>query len=418
MLLASCSTTREGKVRITQRPTAANIDPEVTVNVDAACIAGEKLLGGGYSFSEPPIIPLPNYPLIVEASYPLNDEVWRIVVTRPPRSEPNHDGIPLAVSWATCAALPEGDLRADIVESPETTASSSPTLETATATTTCPGGTVLTGGGFRVSPAGDEDGSGLYNSWIWDSAPTGDAGWEATLHRIPGQQLPPPPTLRAYSVCARPPIDSSHVVEVDAAKREEPIGYGYWDGLAQCESSEVASGGGYSFSGDAMVPHLVATTKPDVLAGTWTVTAIHGHETGSPGGVSVKAVCIGVPVIVDVTILSPRGEICTDCTAPIEHPVRVGVDPADPTMSERIDFAAAATDGAGDPITGNALVWASYTDPSAPGSPLGIGESFAARLPAPPSGQAPIGYLIEVVAADPSGSTASDSVVVIVERGA
>jgi hypothetical protein len=416
VFLASCPTTREGKVRITQRPMVANIDSAGTVNVDATCIAGEKLLGGGYSFSEPPLST--GNPLIVEASYPLNDESWRIVVTRPASFEQDRDGIPLAVSWATCAALPEGDLRADIVESPEATASFSPSFETATATATCPADTVLTGGGFRVSPAADDEWTvaGLFNSWIWDSAPTSDGGWAATLRRITGQQGPTPPTLRAYSVCAGSPIDSSHIVEADAGKRE-PINFVYWDGLAQCEGSEVASGGGYSFSGDALVPHLVATTKPEILDRTWTVTAIHGHQTGSSGGVSVKAVCIGVPVIVDVAILNPRGEICTDCTVLIEHPVRVGVDPADPTMSEQIEFAAEATDGAGDPLTGNALVWTSYTDPSAAGSPLGIGESFTARLPAPPTGQATIGYLIEVVAADPSGATASDSVVVIVERG-
>jgi len=40
-------------------------------------------------------------------------------------------------------------------------------------------------------------------------------------------------------------------------------------------------------------------------------------------------------------------------------------------MSEPIDFAAEATDGAGDPLTGNALVWTSYTDPAAAGVTAG-----------------------------------------------
>jgi hypothetical protein len=146
------------------------------------------------------------------------------------------------------------------------------------------------------------------------------------------------------------------------------------------------------------------------------LTGIHGFQTESAGGLSVKAVCIRVPAIVDVTILAPRGDFCTDCTVLIEEPIRVGLDPADPTMSEPIDFAAEATDGVGDPLSGNAIVWTAYSDPSAPGSGLGTGESFSARLPAPPVGQPTVGYLVEVVATDPSGATASDSVVIIVER--
>lgn len=372
------------------------------------------MVGGGYSFAEPPLEA--GNPLIVEASYPLDARTWRVIVTRPEAFDQDRDGIPLATSWVTCVAFPDDVLQTRIVASSLAMATAGSTTENATASADCPEGAVLTGGGFSVTPAADDrwEVAGLYNAWTWESVPTADGSWEATLHRIRGQQGPTPPSLRAYSVCAETLIDTSHVVEASAEKRM-PINYVYWDGAAVCTNGEVASGGGYAFVGDPLVPHLVADTSPEVLEGAWVVAAINGHQVGSSAGVDLKAVCVVLPTIVDVVITSPRGEICRDCTTPIEQPVRVGLDPADPSMSEPIDFAAQATDGSGDPLTGGALVWRMYMDPSTSGTEIGTGESFSARLPAPPAGQTLTGYLIEVVATEGSGVSASDTVFVIVD---
>ncbi|HJR45884.1 MAG TPA: hypothetical protein VJ927_09795 [Actinomycetota bacterium] len=347
----------------------------------------------------------------------MNDQVWRTVVTRPSDFDQDRDGIPLATGWAICASTPNAPPDVEVVASPVVMASSSPTLETATTSVTCPEGSTMTAGGFRVIPAADDrwEVAGLYNAWVWDSAPADGASWSATLRRIAGQQGPTPPSLRAYALCAQTPISSNRLVEVDTEKRE-PINFVYWDGQAECDADEVASGGGYTFTGEALVPHLVATSKPVVADGTWTIAAINGHQTGAAAGVSLAAVCIDVPVIVDVNILSPRGEICGTCTVDVEYPFVAGLDPSDPSMSEPIDFAAAATDGSGDPLTGDALEWTSYVDPAGSGTPLGTGESFTARLPAPPPGQS-VGYVIEVVASDAAGNTGSDFVVVMVVAG-
>ncbi|MGH2554822.1 MAG: hypothetical protein ACRDHO_03785 [Actinomycetota bacterium] len=420
LLLTNCTTVREGKVRIAQRPRVVNIETEGTHTLDARCADGERLLGGGYSISEPPEPPLSGgAPLIVEASYPLSDEVWRVVVTRPASFEQEQDGLPLAVAWATCADVPDANLEVTTVESSGVRAVERPQgdIETATATSTCRDGTVLTGGGFRVTPGADDpwDVAGLHNGWVWDSAPTSTGGWTTTINRIVSPSRDPP-TIRAYVVCAGTPLEESAVVEADAEPRE-PIGFVYRDGVAQCGEGEVASGGGFSFGGSPLVPHLVATSTPDVLEGSWSLTAFHGADASVlAAAVSVKAVCIRVPVIVDVAIVRPRGERCPNCTVDVEFPVRVGVDPMDPAMSESIEFVAEGTDGEGDPLTGGALQWTSYSDPSGPGMPLGTGESFTASLPAPPAGQDEVAYLVEVVATDPSGNSASDSVFIIVTR--
>jgi hypothetical protein len=417
-VVTGCTETRQqGKVLIVQRIAAANPDSATTVNVDAACASDEKLIGGGYAFPEPPLSS--GNPLIIQASYPLSEGSWRIVVTRPQSFDQDRDGIALVASWATCASTPGGQLEVDIVQSALVRPPAGGFFESATAEASCPEESVMTSGGFRVSPHESDqwEVAGLYNSWVWGSAPASQSSWEVDVRRIAGQQGPTPPSMSAYALCAQPPIDSSRLVEADSEKRE-PINFGYLDGVALCNSDEVASGGGYSFSGDPLVPHVVASSKGGLVEGNWAVTAIHGHQVGEPSGVQVTAICIEVPVIVDVAIVSPRGEICTHCTADVEMPVRVGVDPTDPQMSEPIDFVAEASDGQGDPLTGSALVWTRYTDPAAPGVPLGTGESFTARLPAPPPGEATVGYLIQVVASDPSGNMGSDYVVVIVEADA
>lgn len=415
---AACGSREEGKVRITDRVEAVNLDSASTALLDAECSTGEELIGGGYSIMEPPLDS--GNPLIIEASFPFSGEVWRTVVTRPASFRQDRDGIPLAFSWATCASIPGDQLDTDVVASSQATPPTGGSFESVTTQATCPADSELTSGGFRVSPADNDrwDVAGLYNAWMWTSAPANDLRWGVTLRRIAGIQGPTPPSVRAYALCARTPIESSRLVENEAEKRDPTINFGYLDGVAECDSDEIATGGGYSFSGDPLVPHVVSTSTSQLLDGNWRIVATHGHQVGEGSGVLVTAVCVPIPVIVDVDIVSPRGEICTTCVTQVEYPVRVGLDPNDPQMSEPIEFSASATDGDGDPLTGNALVWTAYTDPAAAGFPLGTGESFTARLPAPPAGETTVGYLIKVVASDPDGNTGSDSVVVIVVAGA
>jgi hypothetical protein len=412
--IAACARD-EGKVQIAPAVKAANLDSSKTVHLDAECSASKRLLGGGYEFLEPPLSL--GSPLIVQASFPLNDRTWRVTVTRPRSFDEDRDGIPTVFVQALCASISGAPIDVAVVSSDEVQASAGSSFDTAEASVSCPDETVRTSGGFKVTPASDDawNIAGLYNSWMWESAPQGDSGWRARLRRIAGSQGPTPPKLRTYALCSDPPIDAAHVTSASAVRRDPSINFGYLDGVAMCGEDEIASGGGYAFGGDPLVPHVIPKSLGHLKDGSWAVSAIHGFQVGGSSGLTVSAVCIAIPQIVDATILSPRGETCSDCTVFIEYPVAVGVDPSDPTMSESITFTGAATDGQGNALTGSALAWTSYAEPGGTGTPLGTGASITTRLPAPVAGES-VGYVIELVASDSAGNTGSDTIVVIVTR--
>lgn len=404
----------EGKVQITPVLDAESLDTQETVELDAVCRGGGKLIGGGYQIFEPTLSSA--NPLIIEAAYPVNDTVWRVVATRPPSFDEDQDGIPTVVASAYCLSLSEGELDVTIVESSAVTPTPGGSFESGSAEATCPDGSLRTSGGFRVSPASDDqwDIAGLYNAWVWESAPTTD-GWLVQIHRILGQQGPTPPSFRAFTLCVGNPINDVREVQADAGKRDPAINYGYLDGAASCNSSEIAPGGGFEFEGDTLVPHVVTGSYSSLGDGLWLVSGIHGHQRAETGGLVVHAVCVEIPQIIDAMILSPRGEVCNDCVAPIEQPVVVEPDPSNPSESEPIDFTGSATDGQGNPLTGSALVWTAHGGGGSPIS-LGTGETLTSSLPAPTAGGS-IGYIVELVASDPDGNQDSDSIAVVVVSG-
>lgn len=404
----------EGKVQITPVIGAASLDRHETVEVDADCTGDSKLIGGGYQIFEPTLSS--GNPLIIEASYPVSDTTWRVIATRPPSFDKDQDGVPTVVTAAYCLSVSSGEIDVSVVESGAVTPTPGGAFESATAEATCPDGLLRTAGGFRVRPAADDewDVAGLYSAWVWETAPS-PGGWHVQLHRILGQQGPTPPTFRAVALCLGEPVDQVREVQAAAAKRDPSINYGYLDGSANCNSLEIASGGGFEFGGDPLVPHVTTQSHSSISDGLWLVSGIHGHQVGATGALTVHAVCVEIPRIVDAAILSPRGEVCTNCVTYIEYPVVVETDSNNPSQSEPIDLVGSATDGLANPLTGSALVWTAYGGGGTPIS-LGTGEMITASLPGPGSAGS-IGYIIELVATDADGNEDSDSIAVVVVGG-
>jgi len=388
-LVVSCDE-RQGNVAATTRVEATVVEPGDRESLSIFCQAGESLVGGGYGFREPPLDL--NHPPIIEASYPLG-AAWRVTVLNPSDGE---DGV--VFGYAYCLRTPGLSLSKVIRESAWVEAAYN---NGSISTVSCPANSIALSGGFQVKPDTDEswDGAGLYNAYLTESLPTtaggNPTGWRVRQHFF--GDFDHPPSTKAYVLCANQGLEEARVVTVRAERRSQS-GFLYFDGRSPCEAGEFVFGGGFQFSGDPLIPHVVYQNTAVSHLSVWEITSIYGFETGSSGVVNVSAICTSIPRYIAVRIVQPTG---------LE---KVQIDPSNPDSTPPLAFNAQASDTDGNPLSGASLQWTRN------GVNFGTGESFTSTLPAPPPGTDFIDYLITVTATDSDGLSASDSVHIFVFR--
>lgn len=408
LLLAACDPGKAGRVTITDRIGVATLDVSGWVQVNARCGNGEMLIGGGHSYGAPDL----NFvsPLVVEESYPLNDTTWRVTASRSDSFSPDHDGIPLVVAHAYCISAKGGPVSTQRIAGStiDTTRDEFGAFDIAEGAVSCPQDMFLTSGGFRVIPTEDElpADPGRWNGWIWSSMPVaGEQRWRVTLRRLTSGFSPP--QLQVFAICTGEPLESARREDGEAVK-QDPVNFtDFIHGITSCAPDELVTGGGFAFNGNPTIPHFLYMTRAEDQQRSWTISGITGHEQGLPAALNTRAICVDVPIFASVRITSPI-DVCLDCVTLIERPVVVDEDPANPGLSFPIDFAAQASGGDGEALTGEALVW------TANDQPLGVGAVFSATLPAPAAGNGQAAYAIEVVATDEEGNFATDTTIVTV----
>jgi CARDB len=268
---------------------------ETVTTKSAACEAGEVLLGSGYRVDRASL-DLTNA-VAVQVNRPDGANGWVIRVVRGASSPPaavsvslyiyclhRTDGRPITVSGQTIAGT-----ETPLVNTPRGVATGGGSVR-------CPAGQTLTSGGFAITlgSADPTNTAAVYNSWIWSSRPSTDrSSWDVRAAFIEnGKALP---RLRGYARCVRDPDRVMRPVPVSdvPADRSDGFNFDFYAGTAKCGERAFASGGGFAFSGDDLIPHSIAKDQiaPDFVG--WTIRGIYGFQTGSSGGISIRPLCFG-----------------------------------------------------------------------------------------------------------------------------
>jgi hypothetical protein len=209
----------------------APLKPLAVVTSSATCPAGEQLLGGGYTalISQGDMVS-------VTDDYPSSANTWTVKAA----TGTQVSGELLAVAY--CFTTPNVQLSLLTVPQQTTSSPISIFLATATGMASCPAGSVLTGGGFRVQglPQGDFN----HNSYISAEgpAPSGasqPSGWQTTLNYPVGIA----PTATVLALCARNYLAPGTTINQTFTALNTV------KGTVACAANAFTSGGGYSLAG-------------------------------------------------------------------------------------------------------------------------------------------------------------------------
>jgi hypothetical protein len=404
LLGLACGRRDLGYFRIQERLTAGVVEEPGLVEVTAQCREGEQLVGGGYSLSSTTLFGAPQDPadpLVVVASFPSDPpQSWTVRVFNPDEDSdgPNSGTVVFAESY--CVVADHFPLRMERVRSDLTEASFIGLTEL---TAACPGSSTLTAGGFETVPT--VPWAGLYNAWSIGFTPTLDPqgvanGWRLTQSLIEWTgTLPdvPAPRSRVHALCASQNLDGGEAVS-EPLTPTDPVNFGYYEGEVACPREQFTVGGGYEFSGNALIPHHVLQTQAVDDFGRWRVEAIYGHETGAQGDVEAWAACIQ----------APQAEFVVHITSPADH-ATISASSGGGGQTDPVTFTAVAVDEQASVVSGVTFEW---TDN---GASLGAGSNISAPLTAQTCAQGDgfIRHEITVTGTDGSGNTSTDTITVL-----
>ncbi|WP_329446683.1 CARDB domain-containing protein [Streptomyces canus] len=292
LLSASCSGDRQIDPRhsVLVEYVPVPLSEELTVK-EASCRAGDVLLGAGHRVDRVEVS-LHNAVAVVE-NRPSSSGTWRLVVQRRPGMKPSEaivslylyclhrsGGSPAIVSAHVAAGLPVG-------------LTPSGGVATGSASVRCPSGRTLTAGGFAVGlPAPDPSTPATYNAWVVSSQPARDLrSWDLSGSFI--RKGSGTPRITPYAMCISDPakvLKPSAAGDVEA-QREERVNFGLLSGAARCPGRGFATGGGFSLSGDELVPRSILQNQATLLFTGWRVRGVYGFQTGGSESLTVRPLC-------------------------------------------------------------------------------------------------------------------------------
>lgn len=235
------------------------------------CKAGEAVLSGGFRHTTPELRVLASYPSAAKAA-------WVVSAALPARAPAD---LTLTV---VCAA---GEVR--------TAVRVATTGEKLSASTRCPDGTIVTGGGYSSG-----------NATFVSSYPAVGEGWAVTAVPLPGNEVP---NLTVYAVCASgillPAGAGLETLQVPAAAQTPcPSAitptttaaaqclYARSGALAvSCEGTLV--GGGYEVAEGQLPPFAIAGAG--VAGDTWQVMVNGRGPDNRPLSLRLIAICVMLP---------------------------------------------------------------------------------------------------------------------------
>jgi hypothetical protein len=231
LILAGCTAAPDASfLHLVGSGAQLNTSPVVTSS--ATCPAGEQLLGGGYT-----ALVSPGDMVSVTEDYPNPSSANTWTVTAATGTQVS--GSLLAVAY--CFTTPNVQLGVLPVSQNTTSSPISVLQATATGLASCPAGSVLTGGGFRVQglPQGDVN----HNSYITAEgpAPSGasqPSGWQTTLVYPVSTAL----TAKVFALCARNYLAPGTTVNQTFTQLNT------LKGTVACAPNAFTSGGGYSLT--------------------------------------------------------------------------------------------------------------------------------------------------------------------------
>jgi hypothetical protein len=225
-------------------------------SVSVSCQSGEQMLSGGYSFPG-------GTPNQVDASYPSGPATWTVVGAM--------DQAGQSVTLTVSVACLQANFTVGMTQVTSAAATSA-YLGSATASVSCPQGSVLTGGGFLTTPP--DDGSRAMGQ-IGVSAPLQN-GWTVTVNHLPtGSSL----TEQAIALCATKNLTAAPL----ASQTLQPATQGTTvQGTAACASGQLLTGGGFTdLTGTPGLPNQVfskAEVESVASALQWAVSFTNGDQ--------------------------------------------------------------------------------------------------------------------------------------------
>jgi hypothetical protein len=264
-------------------------DAETTKEV--SCDADEVLLGAGFIVNGVSLSV--DNAIAIQANHPTTENGWLLKVVRDPASSTPAVSVSLYLYCMTRTDGASLTISSHAVSGSSTTLTRRPSgVATGEAAVPCPGGEDLTSGGFEMTLARADPTAAVYNSWIWSSQPAANrSSWEVEGAFI--ENGDPLPSMRPYALCVSDPDDvlrSSDAADV-AAVRANGYNYDFYEGVAPCGERAIATGGGFQFAGDRLVPHVILTDMIGAKFAGWRARGVFGFQTGTSAALTIRPLC-------------------------------------------------------------------------------------------------------------------------------
>jgi hypothetical protein len=263
IMLGGCPASTPDSGFIVAMGTTTNITGAGTFTSNASCANGQQLVGGGFTTLPPPAVPSAPPPIknpqavqsvaIIE-NYPFSSNTWRVTAQAAPLPKTSNSGTLIAIAY--CFVTPNVPLNMFIVPALTVAPPQAPTVPVsliadATASATCPAGSVLTGGGFSTSPVDPATGIPV-NAYVLSEGPTSNSAgqvttWQMTLEYP--NAISRAPKGFAWALCARSHFSPGTVVTGTNTGTYTAI-----TGAVSCPPTSFTVGGGYSFQPSSSVP--------------------------------------------------------------------------------------------------------------------------------------------------------------------
>jgi hypothetical protein len=262
LMLGGCTTPTPDGTFIVAMGTTTLITGAGTFTSNASCARGQQLVGGGFTTSPSPAVPpsaappIKNSPAVqsvaIIENYPFSGNTWRVTAQAAPLPKTSNSGTLIAIAY--CFVTPNVPLNMFIVPALTVAPPQAPTLPVsliadATASATCPAGSVLTGGGFSTTPVDPATGIPV-NAYILSEGPTSNSAGQVTAWQMTLEYpyaISRAPKGFAWALCARSHFSPGTVVTGTNTGTYDAI-----TGAVSCPPSSFTVGGGYSFQSSSV----------------------------------------------------------------------------------------------------------------------------------------------------------------------
>lgn len=362
----------EPETYIGRRIAGGILDTNGTQSFTASCLPGEQLMGGGYAnasgMGTGGLINSVN----VRANYPSSANSWTATFR-----QGNATANTTVLVFAYCLAAPNYPI--DIVQVAADDPGTGPR-----AVASCPAGSVLTGGGFRVDGPDHADTDANQNTDVTESRPTFDTQGHAVGWKVSMSPLRPDlgRAYHSYALCSQRGLEALPVADELLDYTNYIVAAADHEATVECPESGLTTGGGTAYVGDNLIPHPVYDSNAKSGFRQWYLRSFSAFQTLNydfrPCKLSVcvanqlTASCFRTPKIpfIGISIVSPAANGHFD------------TDPATGKLAyaSEVVLAASVVDQSGLQIPGAIVTWQLI---SAAGTrELGTGAVLKGRFPA------------------------------------